>query len=877
MNKRVSSASLKQPGNLFPFVTPWDGAPSGVADFSHLLHKPAGSKGHIRVRNGHFYAGSQRIRFWGVNMVASACFQRRSNLDKIAERLARAGFNSVRFHHMDAPWSSPSLINYASGNSRQLRAQSLDALDYFVAQLKNRGIYTNLNLLVHRQFKSSDGLPSAIDTLTDQKDQHVIGFFYEPLINLQKEFAQRLLTHRNPYTQLTYAEDPAVAFIEINNENGLIHGWMGGAVDRMPAVFQTDLRRQWNDWLRAKYANTQAVRDAWGEQDVPLGSEMLRNPNFTQGAQFWVTEQHDTAQVSSSVVNDAPSGYTRSMRLNITQAGRANWHVQFHQPNLRVRAGQLYTLSFFAKAETTRNISVTISQAHDPWQSLGFARSVSLTTQWQQFTYTFFLPQGDDNARLLFGEMGLQTGSVWIAGTTLKEGGRIQFIGEGESLEQGNIPILLRNATGGQSENQQKDWLRFLWDTENRYWQSMSDYLKQDLDVKALIIGTIVGCSTPNLMAGLDAVDTHAYWQHPEFPGSGWDPSNWFIRNLAMVNHRGGTIGGLAVKRVKGKPLTVTEYNHPAPNFYNAEGALMLAAYGGLQDWDGIYLFAYSHRGENEADLRRIPSFFDIDQHPTQWTTMLACAALFLRADVKPAKKRLTVPLSKEQEIDALRGSWAWRLVDGSDRGLRAEHALIHQVEIETTGSANRNAQLPQVNISGSRLEADTGELQWDWSVANKAVVLVKAPLSKAVIGFGGGRRFELNDGVVVQPGSSYQGWSVITLTVREGLLRTSGALKKTSLLITATGFAQNTGWNLQNLGDNRITVGNQWGQAPSLVEGVPAEITLPLPANRTKVWALNEAGKRQSALTVRSNAQGNAMIELHAQWQTLWYEVEYK
>jgi len=43
--------------------------------------------------------------------------------------------------------------------------------------------------------------------------------------------------------------------------------------------------------------------------------------------------------------------------------------------------------------------------------------------------------------------------------------------------------------------------------------------------------------------------------------------------------------------------------------------AVLLAAYGALQDWDAIYAFAYSHR--KDWDARRIPGFFDIDQHPT--------------------------------------------------------------------------------------------------------------------------------------------------------------------------------------------------------------------------------------------------------------------
>ena len=40
-----------------------------------------------------------------------------------------------------------------------------------------------------------------------------------------KEFARRLLTHRNPYTGLTYAEDPALYSLNLVNENPLVSIW----------------------------------------------------------------------------------------------------------------------------------------------------------------------------------------------------------------------------------------------------------------------------------------------------------------------------------------------------------------------------------------------------------------------------------------------------------------------------------------------------------------------------------------------------------------------------------------------------------------------------------------------------------------------------
>lgn len=77
-------------------------------------------------------------------------------------------------------------------------------MDYFISVLKQNGIYVNLNLLAGRKFVSADGLLTEIDTV-DWSYQHFIAIFHRPMIDLQKEFAQQLLTHINPYTGVSYA------------------------------------------------------------------------------------------------------------------------------------------------------------------------------------------------------------------------------------------------------------------------------------------------------------------------------------------------------------------------------------------------------------------------------------------------------------------------------------------------------------------------------------------------------------------------------------------------------------------------------------------------------------------------------------------------
>lgn len=140
-------------------------------------------------------------------------------------------------------------------------------------------------------------------------------------------------------------------------------------------------------------------------------------------------------------------------------------------------------------------------------------------------------------------------------------------------------------------------------------------------------------------MSDMDVVDSHAYWQHPQFPGKAWDMDNWLVKNISMVDYPDdATVTRLAFQRVAGKPHMVSEYNHPAPNTHAGEGPLFVAAFGALQDWDAIFLYTYSHE-EKETKAGCIPSFFSIAQHPTIMANVPVALLLFRCGDLRPAKE----------------------------------------------------------------------------------------------------------------------------------------------------------------------------------------------------------------------------------------------
>jgi hypothetical protein len=244
-------------GQMRPFVMDWRDNFSPLVDLSSFLDAPAGKNGGIGIKDGHLVTpDGKRFRIWGVNFTGAACFPSKEDAPVVAAHLARFGINCVRFHFLDSN-GSPSLFARGSDNTRSLDPKQLDTLDWFVAELKKRGIYTNLNLNVGRTFRKGDGVKD-YEYLGLAK---VVNYFDDRVQMLHKEYAQQLLTHRNPYTGNEYRHEPAVAIVELVNENSIVEAWfsdrlLGRNTQKNPgtwtditAFYAGELTEKYNRWL----------------------------------------------------------------------------------------------------------------------------------------------------------------------------------------------------------------------------------------------------------------------------------------------------------------------------------------------------------------------------------------------------------------------------------------------------------------------------------------------------------------------------------------------------------------------------------------------------------------------------------------------------
>ncbi|MFD2512329.1 cellulase family glycosylhydrolase [Pontibacter locisalis] len=161
---------------------------------------------------------NKEATFFGVNYTVPFAYGYRSHkalgidlekaIDKDVYHMARLGFNAFRVHVWDTE------ISDSTGNL--LKNEHLRLFDYLIAKLKER----NIKILVTPIAYWGAGYP--------EPDMKTAGFssIYnkqqavteEKAIKAQERFLDQFFRHTNPYTKLTYQDDPDIIAAEINNE-----------------------------------------------------------------------------------------------------------------------------------------------------------------------------------------------------------------------------------------------------------------------------------------------------------------------------------------------------------------------------------------------------------------------------------------------------------------------------------------------------------------------------------------------------------------------------------------------------------------------------------------------------------------------------------
>lgn len=157
------------------------------------------------------------------------------------------------------------------------------------------------------------------------------------------------------------------------------------------------------------------------------GLNLVTNPSFESGTSPWYLNNGNSAAAGSfTVTKSTAEDGTYSGQVVITKSSGAtdNWYLQLAQANLPTTAGQVFTVSFWAKASASRSIESVLQQDVSPYKLYAYA-NFNLTTSWQEYTYTFTAPVTQNDNFLGF-NLAQTTGTVWIDNVSYSMGGYTQ-------------------------------------------------------------------------------------------------------------------------------------------------------------------------------------------------------------------------------------------------------------------------------------------------------------------------------------------------------------------------------------------------------------------------------------------------------------------
>lgn len=315
--KPGETSGLADPGFFAwePGTDPLSG--DALLDLRRLNEAEAGQSGSVRREGDRLLLGDGTpVRFWGVNVGPGVAALDDESLAYLARRLAKLGVNLVRCH-------GPAYDQSAVVEPR-MDPKTVGNIQRLVAALKKEGIYTAISFYFPLWVNTDTGHPFA-------------RIYFDPDLQAAHRFwARGILSAPNPHTGKPLAQEPAVALVELVNEDSLFF-WTCTR-ETVGESHWAALESRFAQWLAETYGSVAAAQEVWGHRE-PEDSEArvkLYDAWFMTGdARNQMPEgQHRRMQDQARFYTELQAGFYGSTRRFLrNELGlkcpvvASNWHT----------------------------------------------------------------------------------------------------------------------------------------------------------------------------------------------------------------------------------------------------------------------------------------------------------------------------------------------------------------------------------------------------------------------------------------------------------------------------------------------------------------------------------------------------------------------
>ncbi len=618
----------------YPFSLPNDLDKDSPANLGKLvLDAPAGRHGFVTSNEDQLtFTNGAPIKFWGTNLVGEAAFPDKAQAEWLADRLAFFGFNAVRFTRLDQGFApkgifidpSPAYLDWQMKETGFVSQEQLRKLDYLIYLLKQRGIYTTFNLLSARRFSRADHV---MYTERLGEAARPISVFDKRMIQLQKDYARGLLTHKNPYTGLTYIDDPAVALIEISHNNSLLSAWEDELLDvkpltepdgPIPKFYQKKLDQLWNDWLSYKYVTVKRTIVNWALHTV-YGKE---TPILYEDHDWSLRQKGD----ASALIEKTPE----TTVFRIKKVGTEDEHLEYRRINVSFEAHNSYVFKFHASAPKRTPVTLVVQDFIDGFPYEILRQTVFVEPQEQTFSVPFNIKNKTEEAQVSL-LLGSAPGDITFKGITVKHIDTLQFIADEQNKDSFTFHRPLHKYQDFYPPRMIEDMRAFYQSLQKDYFTEMALFLKNELHVRVPITGIGGYQEIEDIPAqkACDYIGIQTEWDKPRTDASG--KALKLHKRSVLADEHLHYIEELRKHGEFPKPVVITEWHSSFPNPHRYEMPLLMAQIALQERWDGVFQYAFTEKLPENLPTSQINNASDIIENPQQLILSAVGSVLFLK------------------------------------------------------------------------------------------------------------------------------------------------------------------------------------------------------------------------------------------------------